>query len=258
MPVSSWSTTPASNNSAPPNGWPEGQAASTVNDCARQMMADIRAVYDNTALKDASNIFSLSTNAVYQQTVQNANAGAAAVAGFSGSNGSRTLNLQVTGTGFSGTQLTGGPTGEQAVLYSSGSIPISIGTASTERIRIAGDGTVTYGGLEIGFRGIPQNIQAANYTLVAADAGKHVYHASGAGSGDTYTIPANASVAYTIGTAITFVNNDSNSVSIAVTTDTMTLAGTTTTGTRTLAQNGVATALKVTSTAWLISGTGLS
>ena len=42
MPIKNWSTTAASNNSAPPNGWPEGQAPSTVNDCARQMMADIR------------------------------------------------------------------------------------------------------------------------------------------------------------------------------------------------------------------------
>lgn len=46
MPVSSWSTTPASNNSAPPNGWPEGMAPSAVNDTARQMMADIRSMYD--------------------------------------------------------------------------------------------------------------------------------------------------------------------------------------------------------------------
>lgn len=37
-----WSTTAASNASAPPDGWPEGQAPSTVNDCAREMMASIR------------------------------------------------------------------------------------------------------------------------------------------------------------------------------------------------------------------------
>jgi len=42
MTVRDYSTTPASNNAAPPNGWPEGQAANTVNDCARQMMAEIR------------------------------------------------------------------------------------------------------------------------------------------------------------------------------------------------------------------------
>src|SRR5688572_6940863 len=42
MTIRDYSTTPANNNAAPPNGWPEGQAASTVNDCARQMMAEIR------------------------------------------------------------------------------------------------------------------------------------------------------------------------------------------------------------------------
>lgn len=40
--VGRWSTTPSNNNSTPPDGWPEGQAPSTVNDCAREMMAQIR------------------------------------------------------------------------------------------------------------------------------------------------------------------------------------------------------------------------
>lgn len=34
-----WSTTASSNNSAPPNGWPENQSYSSVNDCGREMMA---------------------------------------------------------------------------------------------------------------------------------------------------------------------------------------------------------------------------
>lgn len=46
MTVRDYSTTAASNNAAPPNGWPEGQAASTVNDCGRQMMADIRESFE--------------------------------------------------------------------------------------------------------------------------------------------------------------------------------------------------------------------
>lgn len=37
-----WSTTAASNTATPPDGWPEGQLPSTVNDCAREMMAAIR------------------------------------------------------------------------------------------------------------------------------------------------------------------------------------------------------------------------
>jgi hypothetical protein len=111
---------------------------------------------------------------------------------------------------------------------------------------------------EIGYAGLPPNTQTSNYTCVLTDANKLVTHLSGAGSGDTYTIPANASVAYPVGTFITFFNGDSNNLSIAITTDTMYLAGTTTTGTRTLGQNGLATALKVSSTLWIIQGSALT
>lgn len=131
----------------------------------------------------------------------------------------------------------------------------SFGTGVATQLGLAADGTDVDA---IGFRGVPQNSQTGNYTCVMADAGKHVIHPSGGGAGDTITIPANGSVAYEVGTCITFVNGDSNSCSIAITTDTMTLAGTTTTGTRTLAQNGIATAIKIASTSWIINGTGLT
>jgi hypothetical protein len=111
----------------------------------------------------------------------------------------------------------------------------------------------------VGFRNIPQNSQSAAYTLVLDDAGKHILHPSADTTARTFTIPANGSVAYPIGTAITFINqNGAGVVTIAITTDTMRLAGAGTTGSRTLAANGVATAIKVTSTEWIISGVGLT
>ena len=110
----------------------------------------------------------------------------------------------------------------------------------------------------VGFRNIPQNSQSAAYTLVLADAGKHIFHPSGDANARTYTIPANSSVAYPIGTAITFVNMTSQVVTIAITTDTMYLSSAGTTGSRSLAQYGSATAIKITSTNWLISGSGLT
>ena len=109
----------------------------------------------------------------------------------------------------------------------------------------------------IGYLNIPQNAQTGSYTLTLADSGKHIYHASGAGAA-TYTIPANGSVAYPIGTAVTFINLSSTSISIAITTDTMYLSGAGTTGSRTLAQYGSATAIKVDTTTWMISGSGLT
>lgn len=109
----------------------------------------------------------------------------------------------------------------------------------------------------VGYINIPQNAQTGSYTLVAGDAGKHIYHAAAAAAA-TYTIPANASVAYVIGTAVTFINMSTNNVTVAITTDTMYLGGTGTTGSRTLAQYGVATAVKMTSTTWVITGSGLT
>lgn len=44
-----YSTTPASNNSAAPNGWPEGMAPSDVNNCAREMMARLAEWYQDAA-----------------------------------------------------------------------------------------------------------------------------------------------------------------------------------------------------------------
>ena len=111
----------------------------------------------------------------------------------------------------------------------------------------------------VGFRIIPQNSQSAAYTAVAADSGKHILHPSADITARTFTIPANSSVAYPIGTALTFVNQNAAGVlTIAITTDTMRLAGPGTTGSRTLAANGVATAIKLTSTEWIISGVGLT
>ena len=119
--------------------------------------------------------------------------------------------------------------------------------------------TTTINGTVIGYREIPQNSQSVAYTLVAGDAGKHVFHPSADTTARTWTIPANAAVAFPIGTAVTFVNQVSAGViTIAITTDTMRLAGPGTTGNRTLAANGIATALKVTATEWIISGTGLT
>ena len=120
--------------------------------------------------------------------------------------------------------------------------------------------TVTVDGTDaVGFRNIPQNSQSAAYTCVLSDAGKHIYHPSADTTARTFTIPANASVAYPLGTAITFINDTSAGVvTIAITTDTLVFAGAGTTGSRTLAANGMATAIKIGTTRWMISGTGLT
>jgi hypothetical protein len=94
---------------------------------------------------------------------------------------------------------------------------------------------------------------------VATDAGKSIFHPGSDTAARTYTIPSNASVAYALGTCITFVNDvGAGIITIAITSDTLRLAGAGTTGSRSLAPNGIATAYKMTATSWLISGTGLT
>lgn len=106
---------------------------------------------------------------------------------------------------------------------------------------------------------IRQNIKSAAYTLTWEDSGCHILHPSADTTARIWTIPANSSVVFPIGTTITFVNqNGAGVITIAITTDTMRLAGAGTTGSRTLAANGIATALKITATEWIISGTGLT
>lgn len=155
-------------------------------------------------------------------------------------------------------------------LQGAGNTGISISATGVPTLTTPVLGTPTSGTLSnctvdgtnaVGFRVIPQNAQAGSYTLVLADSGKHIYHALGDGAA-TYTIPAASSVAFPLGTAITFINLSATSVSIAITTDTMYLSSAGTTGTRTLAQYGSATAVKVSglssSGIWVISGSGLT
>ena len=110
----------------------------------------------------------------------------------------------------------------------------------------------------VGFRNTPVNSQSTAYTAVLADAGKTIYHPASDANDRTFTIPANSSVAYAVGTVLTFVNLSANDLTIAITDDTMYLAGDGATGSRTLAAYGVASAVKLASTTWLISGNGLT
>lgn len=132
-----------------------------------------------------------------------------------------------------------------------GDVTTSGGVATTLATN-AGSTTKNYGYLNI-----PQNSQSAAYTTVLGDSGKHILHPTADNNARTFTIDSNANVAYPVGTAISFINLI-NTVTIAITADTLIFAGTGTTGSRTLAQWGVATAVKITTTSWIISGTGLT
>jgi len=149
------------------------------------------------------------------------------------------------------------PAGRSVFLNTDSSI-----TIGNNLLALSSSGDVTSPNLDdaVGYKGIPQNAQTAQYTLAFADMGKHISITTGG-----ILIPGNTTgsgpVAFPVGTAISIYNNSGSNQTIAFVasvTDTLYLAGTATTGSRTLAQRGVATLLKVTTTAWVISGAGVS
>lgn len=98
---------------------------------------------------------------------------------------------------------------------------------------------------------VPQNAKTAAYVLVASDAGMHISITTGG-------VTVNSGV-FSIGDIVTIFNNSSANQSIIQGTSvTLRLAGTATTGTRVLAQYGVATLLCVASNVFVVSGVGLT
>jgi hypothetical protein len=88
-----------------------------------------------------------------------------------------------------------------------------------------------------------------DYTAVLADAGTVIDF--GASSGKTFTIPANASVAFPIGTMIIVTKSGANTLTIAITSDTLISLATPVLA----ASGGVAVFIKAAATTWVcISG----
>lgn len=169
-------------------------------------------------------------------------------------------------------------------VWGSGDTAYGVFTASSGTLTLAGDGTSTvtagYGMSLVGYPGqefmlyrtgtnawrggfpdptLQQRSVSAAYTTVMADRNTQIYHPSADTTARVWTIDSNANVPYPIGTTLTFVNDTSaGALTIAITSDTLVLAGAGTTGSRTLAASGIATAVKMTSTRWMINGTGLT
>lgn len=106
---------------------------------------------------------------------------------------------------------------------------------------------------------IPQRSVSAADTFVIADAGKHILHPSADTSARTFTIPANSSVAYEVGTAITIVNQDGGGViTLAITSDELRWYPDNSTGSRTITAPALVNLLKVAATEWVLTGVGIS
>jgi hypothetical protein len=244
------------------SGWLNINAAgSTVANVASTGIS-VTGTVSATGNVTAGNIIANGTTAnIFNTTATTVNAFGAATAltlGYSGTSGS-THNVG-TGAVASGSTKTIN-IGTAGVSGSTTSVAIgSAVSGSTTNLTFNGvvaDATALNTAASVGYLGMPQNSKSASYTLLIGDIGKHIYVTA---TGQTITIPANSSVAYPIGTTVTFIAGPSaTTVSIAITTDTMYLAGSSnTTGTRTLAAYGMATAIKVAATTWYINGSGLT
>lgn len=112
-------------------------------------------------------------------------------------------------------------------------------------------------GFAIGYRDIPQLSFTGNTTISLSDAGKHYY--STQSTGYNLTVANNATVAFSIGTAINVINQGTGTITIVPGTGvTMYLAGNSTSGARTLSSYGVATIQKVASDTWFLIGVGVA
>jgi hypothetical protein len=115
-------------------------------------------------------------------------------------------------------------------------------------VTVSASGNISDG---LGFiRNIPINTQTANYTLTLNDTGKFV------SSNANVFVPASV---FSAGNVITVYNNSALAITVVQNTGaTLLLAGTATTGNRTLAQRGVGTVLCVAANTFVMYGTGVT
>ena len=99
---------------------------------------------------------------------------------------------------------------------------------------------------------VTQNSQTSSYTVISSDNGKYIDITTG---GVTFA----TTTGFTEGQNVVIYNNSTSSQTITQGSSvTLRWAGTATTGNRTLAQYGVATAICVGSNTYVIAGTGLT
>lgn len=254
MTIAQWSTTAANNASGVTNvNWAEGQPPSSVNDSARNMMADVAtwAGQASGAIPEYLTSVGGTANAI---TATGPSQMASYVAG-------QRFTFIPASTNTAATTMTITPSGGAALAAKN--IFWNNAACVGGELRASVPATLIYDGtqfhlLSTAFNSpITQNSQIVAYTTVLTDAGKHLLHPSSDNNPRTFTIDSNANVPYPLGTTITFVNKI-NTLTIAITTDTLTFASVGSTGSRTLAANSIATAMKIASTEWIISGSGLS
>jgi hypothetical protein len=206
--------------------------------------------FAGTALLQHANASTVAT----QDSRQNINAGSSG------------LSFYVANQNRATAVLTGGPTTPQAAIYTTNAIPLILGAAGNACASLQGGTLQVYdaagapAAFDAGYRDLPLTIITADYSTLFADRGKMIRHASAAVHTATITDGAGS---YPNGSALAFFNLGPGALNIAMQTNTANLIWipSCTSGTRSLAQWGFATAVKYfggTPGTWIINGVGLS
>jgi hypothetical protein len=175
--------------------------------------------------------------------------GALAVSAALGSSGL----VQLTDTGVAGVNVKltgdGGTTPVKYIRVNTGAFQIINDGYSAALLNITDAGVITNTeGHELGLRGLP-SASVTTGAFVAADRGKCVYASGGV------TVPNST---MTAGDVVVIYNNTAAAITITATVGTLRLAGTATTGNRTLAARGYATIHFISATEAVASGAGVT
>lgn len=254
MAVTDYSRTPSNNNSSPPNGFPEGQSAGSVNNCMRQVMTDI---VNESAANACKVLASVSgTNTITGTLTPDLAAySAGMIIVFTPANtntGATTLNIDSLGAlavlNTDGTACIGGE------LVATMPAELLLNSAANGWI-IVNPNVLRSRGVEAGPIDLIQRVVTVNDTAVIGDRGRCIAY-NGAG-GHTQTLPSNL---FTIGTILVLKNANTVNWSVAASGTLIWYngSGAFPTGTRTLAGGAWATAHHTSATTWDFTGTGVS
>lgn len=288
--TTSWSEVDANNNQFPPEGWPAGMLPNAVEPTARMNMAALKRfwnrvnpVYLTTQGATTDSYIATPTQAIggyglfekwdLRPHVQSQSTSPTlSISGFPVTPIKKYSGGSIAALAQGDIQTTRAHTfywdGTQFILRDPA-------TSSVQGLSIAAgktftvNNTLTLNGTDgtaltmppqdasLGYLNLPYNTQVTSYTLLITDAGKTISHPAADAIARIITIPSN--VAFIIGTAITLINRASQVLSVmTATAHTIILGGSTTTGTRSIAQNGVGTIIKDSSTEWIITGAGVT
>ena len=147
-----------------------------------------------------------------------------------------------------------------------GTVTLTVnGVAGTHSTQIADNNNTKY---DVGYLGLPQITKSASYTMTLQERGKHISTTTGGitvtSNPETYST-SGANTTWTAGDSFVIFNNSGSNQTLTAGTSpatvTFRLAGTASTGNRTLAQYGVATLICVTGGAtptFIVSGSGVT